>query len=140
MAEKENIKAFQSGDKQVTKIIALEISLYIKSKNLIGILIPSPSRGSKILKLVQLISQKTGLKYKNVLFKKYPFSNCELRRNDKHPFTIDQLKQLIRVKKSSIRNAIIIDDVCTSGNTLKACMELLNCKSRAIAYTNGSRK
>jgi predicted amidophosphoribosyltransferase len=139
-SKRDVINRAKSNDKQAINIIALELAFKIRDKR--AVLIPVPSNSNLIEKLVKLVCRYTGNKYANILRKKTNFSNCLLRRKGLKPFSINQLLQLIETReKKKFNQVLLVDDVITSGNTVKACQMLINAKKiNALIYASASRK
>lgn len=134
------INKAKGNDKQAIRHIALEVALRIRDKK--AVLVPVPSISGLILKVVKIVCKYTGNKYANILIKKTDYSNCLLRKKGLKPFTTNQLLQLIETnQKRKYNRVLLIDDVVTSGNTVKACQMLINAKKiNALIYASASRK
>ncbi len=139
-SKKDVINRAKSNDKQAINIIALELAFKIRDKR--AVLVPAPSNNGLPFKLVRAICRYTGNRFLNLLTKKTDYSNCFLRKKGLKPFTSNQLLQLIESKqRRKLNKVVLIDDVITSGNTVKACQMLINAKKiNALIYASASRK
>ena len=139
-SKRDVISNAKGNDRQAIKIMALEIALRIRDKK--AVLVPAPSNNGLPIKLVRAIYRYTGNRHVNILTKKTNYSNCLLRKKGLKPFTTNQLLQLIEIRqKRKFNRVLLIDDVITSGNTVKACQMLINAKKvDALIYASASRK
>lgn len=139
-SKRDVINKAKGSDKEAIRLIASELALRIKDTK--AVLVPVPSISNLILRVVKIICKETGNEYVNILKKKTDYSNCLLRKKGMKPFTTNQLLQLIETKqKRKYNRVLLIDDVITSGNTVKACQMLINAKKiDALIYASASRK
>lgn len=139
-SKRDVINRAKGNDTQAIRFIASELALRIKDRK--AVLVPVPSVSNLILRIVKIICKETGNKYVNILKKKTNYSNCLLRKKGLKPFTTNQLLQLIETnQKRKYNRVLLIDDVVTSGNTVKACQMLINAKKiDALIYASASRK
>jgi len=143
-AVREIVKASKKNNIEAINIISDSIAYYIIKNNIKGVIIPVPSSQKSTEKIARLTAIKTNRLYCNSLFKFKAPSNCKLRMatNSRKTLSISEIQKYMRVRKyPENKNLILIDDVCTSGNTIEACKrKLQGYKITAIAYANGNRK
>lgn len=139
-SKRDVINRAKGNDKEAIRLIASELALRIRDKG--AVLVPVPSISNLILRVVKIICKETGNEYADILKKKTDYSNCLLRKKGLKPFTVNQLLQLIEARqKRRYNRVLLIDDVITSGNTVKACQMLISAKKiDALIYASASRK
>ena len=132
------VNAFKEGDNFALQIMALEMAKYCK-----GTIIPVPSTSGNTLKLAKMIAQLTGHPYISILRKKSSYiSSCLRRKRGLNPLPYAKLSNNIyALTHKKFARVTLIDDVITSGNTVKACLSKIKAKKiDVVIYATASRK
>ena len=141
-SKRQVIAAFKEGDMLALELIAVELAGLIKARRLKGLLVPVPSHSGMTIKLVKRIAEITGLTSRTIIKRKFSYqSSCIRRRHGLRPNGIDKIQNSIYALPCKAKSIIMVDDVMTSGNTLKACSKVLNVKNLVcITYCTATRK
>ena len=138
------VKASKQNDIEAINLISDSLAFYIQNNHLKGCLIAVPSSKKSTETIAKNIALKINKPFCNSLFKFNAPSNCQLRiKTDSRKYlSVMEIMKYIRVRKyPKSKNIILIDDVSTSGNTFKACCQILKGYNiKCIAFANGSRK